>query len=394
MTRASSAGRTLRGAVAVGVTAVALLVAGCSGDPTPAPTPTADPWAAWDAALARTDTASARWLALGDSLTEGQGASTIDDRWIDLTRDALQHRYAVDGVVGGVGYRPGVFAVYPPDSTWAVWQSDQTDVSPDFTTPSLGYRSVDLSAGSSISYPVRGTGIDLWWSPGGGSFDYSIDGAEPRTIDTSAAGASDVSGGAGVTSVDGLESSLHTVTITVADDEPTGVVLEGFTAFDGDRDKGVTLFDSAHSGATVATFTADLDGFLSTVEAAQSDLVTITLGANDAVDTTPADLESGYLTLVEGIKALPEPPTVVVIDEFSSELDDLFARQGTSSDYQAAVTSVADRTGSVLVSLGDALPADAAADGDLSSLLSADGIHPNDAGARIIAGHMTELLGR
>lgn len=156
----------------------------------------------------------------------------------------------------------------------------------------------------------------------------------------------------------------------------------------------MSLFDSAHSGATVATFAADLDGFLSKVAAVQPDLVTITLGANDAVNTSPADLETGYLELVQGIKALDDPPTVVIIDEFSSDLANLFDRRGSSGDYEAAVETVAEQTGSVRVSLGDALPADAAADGDIASLLSDDGVHPNDAGARVIARYMVELLGR
>ena len=413
MTRASSAAspttppasrparrRGVRALVVVAVAAATALVAGCSGEPTPAPTPTADPWAAWDAALAETDTASARWLALGDSLTEGQGASSVENRWIDLTRDALQQRYAVDGVTGGVGYRPGVYAVYGPDSTWAAWQTDQTAVTPDYTTPSLGYRSVDLEPGSSVTYQVTGSDLDLWWSPGGGPFRYLVDGVEGAPVDTSAAGASDAEGGAGpvagagVTTVSGLESAVHTVTVFVDPDAPAGFVFEGITAFDGDRDRGVTLFDSAHTGATVADFTADLDGFLSKVAAAQPDLVTITLGANDAADIGPAELETGYRGLVDGIKALDDPPTVVLVDEFSSDLGGLFARQGSSADYQAAVASVAEQTGSVLLPLGDALLADAAADGELSSLLSADGVHPNDDGARVVADRMIELLGR
>jgi lysophospholipase L1-like esterase len=35
-----------------------------------------------------------------------------------------------------------------------------------------------------------------------------------------------------------------------------------------------------------------------------------------------------------------------------------------------------------------------AVDGRLSSLLSADGVHPNDDGARVVADRMIELLGR
>jgi lysophospholipase L1-like esterase len=53
---------------------------------------------------------------------------------------------------------------------------------------------------------------------------------------------------------------------------------------------------------------------------------------------------------------------------------------GDADEYDAVVRRLASQTGSAYVDLADALPSDGVA-----SLLSADGVHPNDAGQRVIA---------
>ena len=424
MTRRLVPGRGGRGgrlAAAALLGAAVLLVAGCAagGDPDPSTTP-ADPWAAWDAALADVDSSSARWLAVGDSLTEGQGAATVDDRWIDLTRDALRDAHPVDGVAGGVGYRPAVFATYPPDSPWASWAVERSDdARVDFTAPSLGFRALDLAPGAVVSYDVSGTDLDLWWSSGGGTFTWSVDGGDPAEVDTS-----DAAAGVNLTTVTDLDPGPHTVTVT-AEAATDVVVLHGLTQYDGDRDAGVVLLDSAHTGYTTADFTDQLAGWLEAVAAAEPDLVTITLGVNDASLSSPDEVAADYTALIGGLQSLDAPPTVVVVDEFSAGLGDTAAWQGTRDEYERALQEVVDDTGVASLSLGEALaeatgaasssPGGAAsgtgasssgASGSgatatptgeaatLGSLIAGDGIHPNDAGQRAIARYMTEALGR
>ncbi|TDT64126.1 SGNH/GDSL hydrolase family protein [Frigoribacterium sp. PhB116] len=349
-----------------------------------------DAWAAWDAALVDVDGSPARWLAVGDSITEGQGASSVDARWVDLTRDALRAAHPVDGVTGGVGYRPAVFATYGPDSPWGDWATDrQGGVDLDGTSPALGFRSLELEPGARVSWPVTGTDVDLWWAGGGGSFTWDVDGTRQGQVDTGASSAS-----SSVTPVEDLGSGPHTVTVTVAagdrSDEP--VVLHGLAAFDGDRERGVTLYDSARSGATTGTFTDDLAGWLEAVAAAEPDVVTITLGANDLRGSSPEEFADGYRDVVEGLQALDAPPTVVVVDEFPVAAGLADTGQAPIADYAAALDEVVDETGVVSVSLGDALAG--AGNTDLRSLLSSDGLHPNDAGQRAIAAFMTGVLGR
>jgi len=385
------------------VAAAALLLTGCTGDasttdtsdsatPSPSssgPAPsTTDPWATWDAALASVDAEPARWLALGDSITEGQGASALDTRWVDLARDGLRAAHPVEGVPGGVGYRPAAFATYGPDSPWAQWAGDRRGrTSVDTSTPDLGFRALELSPGASLRYDVVGTDLDLWWTPGGGTFRYRVDAGAEQAVDTSVAAST-----TGITSVTGLASGPHAVTISVDDDAGSGVVLQGLAQFDGDRDRGVALVDSARSGATVSTFTDDLPAFLAAAAAAEPDLVTITLGANDAVTTGPDELAERYTTLIEGLQSLDSDPTVLVVDEFTEGLSVTSAWDAPAADYRAALDEVVEQTGVASVTVDEAL---ASAGGtDLGALLSADGLHPNDDGQRVLAAFMTETLAR
>jgi len=367
----------------------------------------ADAWATWDAALAAVDDEPARWLAVGDSITEGQGASSVGTRWVDLTRDGLRAAHPVEGVAGGVGYRPAAFATYGPDSPWAQWATARdgrtTSVS---DVADLGLRAVELDPGSSLRYDTVGTDLDLWWTPGEGAFSYRVDAQAEVVVDTAAGGSgasdgssgadpsdgSDASGTVGVTEVTGLAAGPHVVTISVADDAPASVVLQGLAQFDGDRGRGVTLYDSARSGATVSTFTDDLDGFLAAAGAAQPDLVTVTLGANDAVTTSPDDLATGYTTLIEGLQGLDSAPSVLIVDEFTPALSVASAWNGPAADYRSAVEEVARQTGAARVTIDEALAGSGVT--DLGSLLSADGLHPNDAGQRVLADYLTATLAR
>jgi lysophospholipase L1-like esterase len=395
VTGASSA---RRGLPLAGLLTAALLLTGCTGGDGPDDGASAGPssgassstgpdsgtgsdraWAAWDAALADVDESPARWLAVGDSLTEGQGASSVETRWVDLARDGLRAAHPVDGVTGGVGYRPAVFATYGPDSPWGDWAADrQGGVAPDGTTP---------DPGAQVSWPVTGTDVDLWWAGGGGSFTWDVDGTRQGPVDTGDAAAS-----SSLTPIEGLEAGAHTVTVTVDGDSDEAVVLHGLAAFDGDRDRGVTLYDSARSGATTTTFTDDLAGWLEAVAAARPDVVTITLGANDLRSLDPEEFADGCLDIVEGLQGLDAPPTIVVVDEFPVAAGLADSGRAPVSEYADALDEVVDDTGIVSVSLGDALASSGS--GDLRSLLSSDGLHPNDAGQRAIATFMTSVLAR
>ncbi|WP_181434646.1 MULTISPECIES: GDSL-type esterase/lipase family protein [unclassified Curtobacterium] len=370
--------------VAALVLAILLTLTGCTaastrasgGEPTTPSAVARDPLATWNAAVEDRAHAPARWVAVGDSLSEGQGASTRSDRWLDLTLAALREAHPTEGAAGGAGYLPAEFAVYGPDSTWGDWASATTgSTSFDDSVPDLGYRAVRMLPGSSRTYTFTGTGVDIWWTryPGSGSFTYRVDSSSPVQVDTDGAASTGT-----MTKVDGLTAGKHTVTVSAL-----GTVdLEGFTVYDGDRDRGVTLLDATHSGATVGLFTKDEAGFLGAMRRAAPDLVTITLGGNDAKSLTADQLLPDYERFVRALRRLPSKPSVLVIGEFAPGPSMQAQLREPWSAYRDVAKRVAAATGSAYVSIADAFPGDLASRPGISPT---DDLHPDDRGQRTIS---------
>ena len=359
---------------------VAVGLAGCSAS---APQATSTSFSTWNTAVANRATSAARWVAVGDSITEGQGASSRSHRWLTLTLAKLRRHDPTTGVPGGIGYLPAEYAVYGPDSTWGNWVGDATGTDQFVTTiPDLGYRAVGMDAGATRTYSFTGTGLDVWWAryPGSGAFTYSIDNGTPRRVKTDGAASAGT-----VTEIDGLDAGRHTVTVSAI----AAFDLEGFTVFDGDRHKGISLFDSAHSGSTVATFLADEKGYLSAMRRAAPDLVTITLGENDAAHLTPAQLRPQYLKLIRALKALPTKPSILIIGEYQAGPAMTASMSSPWKSYLGVIKGVAKTTNTGYMSLYDSLPV-ATTSG--KGYFSTDGLHPNDKGQRKIAGLVYDEL--
>lgn len=383
--------RAFRSALIALPVVVVLAAAGCSSpDPAPTSSPTstptsADPLATWDAAVAGRAHAAANWVAVGDSLTEGQGASARSDRWIDLTLDQLRTASPTTGAPGGVGYLPAQFAVYRPDSPWADWSTTHAgDSAFDDTIPDLGYRALSMQAGATRTYEFTGTDLDIWWTryQGSGAFTYAIDSGTTKSVDTDGSDSTSQ-----LTAVHGLTSGEHSVTITA-----TGPFdLQGLTIRNGDDGKGITLFDASHSGATVDLFTKDTDGFLGAVRKAAPDLVTITLGGNDAQEVTAAQFRSRYTAFVRRIQALPTKPSVLIVGEQQPSSTELQTVKSPWSAYEQAMRTVASTTGSAYVDVAPVFPP---GDGSTArqGISTTDQLHPDDEGQRMFAKAVTAAL--
>lgn len=377
----------------------AALATGCTtGTPASSPTTSGDggattgaardtgPLATWQRALDDRADEPATWLAIGDSLTEGQGASSREARWLGLAGADLRERFPTDGVTGGAGYLPARFAVQGPDSPWGSWATGSTaPLALQGDVPSFGHRSVDLAPGQSAIYPVTGDGLDLWWAPGGGTATWSVDGGAPETVDTGVDTAGGTTASAPlVTEIEGLAPGDHAVTVTAVD----AVGLEGLTAYDGDRDAGVVTVDSARTGATIGTFLDDLPAFLERVERVEPDVVTLSLGINDAIQgRTPDQIADDYRALFDGLRGVGSSPSIVVLGEFVPGTSVAAVLPSPLADYTAAVRGAAAEAGAEYVGLEEALPADG-----LEGLLSADGLHPSDAGQRRVADLVVSVL--
>ncbi|SDR87362.1 GDSL-like Lipase/Acylhydrolase family protein [Friedmanniella luteola] len=366
---------------------VVLLTAGScrsgAGAPAPSATRTVGVLDQWRAALAGRASEPAVWYSIGESLAEGQGASTVESRWFTQVSDAL---HAADPGGGRADYVPARQRVYGPDSPWGnrYSASEGTLVMRDGSAEAgygfadLGHKALEMAPGASLTFSVTGTSVDLCWvgAPLAGTFSYTVDGGPPVSVSTT----TETPAPASRTRATFATGGDHTVVVTAASD----VVFAGLMVYDGGETSGITTVDGAWSSATLAVpFLTDLEGWRQTTSTLAPDLVTIELGGNDVLQgTDPATFRQQAQSLVDMLMSLPTPPSIywVFPYQFSPTLDNA-DQMGTYQDQIAQLVAANPSVG--LLSLRDQMPAATAAGG---GLYASDGLHPNDAGQRVIAG--------
>jgi lysophospholipase L1-like esterase len=361
------------------------------GNATPAPSGSSygdNALAHWSSAVADRNSQPATWVAWGDSFTEGQGASSRPDRWIDQALGGLRGTYPTTGVAGGAGYLPSFYATYAPDSTWMPFTSSGGSHTWEYWGGSLGNRIVNMSAGGYETFTVTGTSVDILYSQGaGGTFSYRVDSGTPVNVSTS--GSYDPSSHVHVTFT---TPGTHTITLTGVSGTS---YLEGVMVYNGDETKGIRLYDAAHTGATTDDFTSSMWDQAEITATVKADLVTIALGANDYLSgsETPAGVTANLQDMIDSIRSKAsthsthQPSIAVVIPWDFSAYGTINGH--TWSDFADAIRDVADADSSValldLTSTGS--PA-----GVGGGLYASDGLHPSDSGQAAIGAAATAFL--
>lgn len=331
--------------------------------------------ATWRTALADQATSPATWIAFGDSITEGQGASSRANRWIDKTRDSLRTTL---GISGGVGFLPAWYATYGPDSPWQPYSAQTGAIVNDSWGIAWGERSASLNQGATITWTVTGTHADIWWLTNGGTFTWQVDGGATTSVSTTGTYKGD-----NRTRIALGAAGSHTITVTAS----TGVCyISGVMAFNGDRDSGVQLIDAGHTGYNSANFT-DSDQFTllpSMVTLAAPDLVTIALGTNDCINgVAVATTKANVVSLIAKIRQAAPAVSVVVVVMYAPA-----AESAAWPAYATALRSIAtdDPTVTLLdlyASMGTATT---------SGYWRSDALHPSDSGHTYIAQQAAALL--
>ena len=359
-----------------GLTLVALVALGGLWTAAPASAATSVT-ARWESALANRQAAPATWLAMGDSVVEGQGASTLAKRWINQALGLVRQADPTTGAPGGVGYLAGWDYLYGPDSSWTPYAGRSGTVSNVSAPTSFGELTARLSRGGSQTYSITGTSADIAYDfvSGGGTLSYQLDGGQARTLSTSGAARPDAK-----IHVAFPATGTHSLRIAAASGT---VYLEGVTAYNGDEAKGIRLVADAHAGFDSASYLADRANLNKLTAAAAPDLVTIDWGANDYLNAThtPAQLTANLQSEIANLRGLlvTKQPSIAVVLPYSFGT----ARNALGyawADYGAAIRAVTAADPSV--GLMD-LSAMSTTGGNISAN---DGIHPSDQGQAVLAG--------
>jgi hypothetical protein len=120
----------------------------------------------WGSALSLLNFGPARWLAIGDGSTEGQGASTRANRWID---QALATIRTAKGAPSGQQFMSAAYGVTGPDSPWATTGVTYAGSTTVGTSAGIGYRHVQLSTtGGTAPFGTAPFGTAPFGGGGGG----------------------------------------------------------------------------------------------------------------------------------------------------------------------------------------------------------------------------------
>lgn len=135
-------------------------------------------------------------LCVGDSITEGVGASTFHGRWLDLLQDDLRSANPTSGIGdgGGVAYLPAwrsstVGNCPNCDDGNPTWAGGVSAGAP-LPVTGMGYRSGIIDTGGTITYPaVTGDMIEVWYVEGHAipdidPLELSVDGGDPILVIT------------------------------------------------------------------------------------------------------------------------------------------------------------------------------------------------------------------
>ncbi|HYH74795.1 MAG TPA: SGNH/GDSL hydrolase family protein [Candidatus Saccharimonadales bacterium] len=335
----------------------------------------------WSNAVKNRNTAPATWVAWGDSFTEGQGASSMQERWTNETLGSLRSTFPTTGVTGGVGYLPGFYSVYGPDSTWTPYTAAGGNHWWEDWGGSLGNRIISLQTGGYETFTVTGTSVDIMYSQGaGGTFSYKVDNGTAVNVNTTGSyiPSKKVNVSLGT-------PGTHTVTVTGVSGTS---YFEGIMAYNGDETKGIRMYDAGHSGATTDDYVYSTWDQAEITASAKADLVTIELGANDflSASATPAQVTTNLQDMIDSIRSKAtthsthQPSIALVIPWDFSAYGPV---NGYSwNDFADAIRDVA--TNDTSVGLLD-LTVTGTPAGTGGGLYASDGLHPSDAGHAAIA---------
>ncbi|MGH7196402.1 MAG: SGNH/GDSL hydrolase family protein [Candidatus Saccharimonadales bacterium] len=353
----------------------------------------------WTTGLANRHYARCNVVCLGDSITEGQGATEADRRWAARLRDNLRTRFQTTGVSGGGRGFLGAAGSGESSFTWPATIAGSPAVA-----STLGPKSqfVQLNgSGQSITYSLTGDSADIMWTqvPFGGTFSWQVDGGAATNVSTN--GGSTVDGILTHISL-GVGQGAHTLTLNWVSGN---AVIDGVVEYSGDYAAGIQVHDAGHYGWQTSDWTGALasggSGPAAAINALSPTALVITLGVNDQyANVTPATFQSNLTSIIGQLRAVDSAPYPSIV------LNMLPPRQGQSgftypwSQYVTAAWNVAAADtggpgGTSLVTvmdftLGPRMPS---ADSDSYGVWqSGDLVHPSNKGHSLIADYLTSFL--
>ena len=345
----------------------------------------------WLAALASRNTVRANIACIGNSVTEGNGASVFSRTWVQQLGPMLNARFPTPGLAAhGRGYlNPAPFDPFP-------WNPDAYVTNAPALTSSFGFGpallSFDISTGPNVvTYALNGTAADIMYltAPGGGVFSWAVDGGAATDVDTNTTFADGVLTGAELGA-----AGAHTLVLRHV--SGGGTFIDGVIESDGDTNSGIMVHGCGFGSTTSAEWLAAAGNVTQpqALAALSPGLIIIELGLNDrASGITPAQTGANLTALIAQQRAAyATPPPFLLLAAYNAALDG----PTTPAQWQQYVNAMYQVAGSDLLGQVDVLdltlrmPSTGAA--NTWSLYYSDQIHPDDNGHQMIADALCDFL--
>lgn len=350
------------------------------------------------AGLANRHYARCNIVCLGDSISEGQGATNVDRRWIARLRDNLRNRYQTTSLSGG---GRGFLGAASSGEISFVWPATITGSPAQATTLGPKGQFVQLNgAGQTIVYNLVGDSADIMWTqvPFGGTFSYSIDGGSAVNVSTNGGGIVDGM----LTHINLGANSAHTLTLAWVSGSAN---IDGVVEYSSDYTRGLQVHDAAHYGWQTTNWVSVTAGGTASPARAISQLspaaIIITLGVNDQfAGVPPATVQTNLTTIISQLRAATTAPYPAVILNMLPPRINQSSYTYPWSQYVAAAWNIAANDtggpgGSSIVTVMDFTlgPRMLGADTDVyGGWPVGDEVHPSDKGHSLIADAVTTFL--
>lgn len=266
------------------------------------------------AALAARATTPFNIVCLGDSMTEGQGATAFGNRWVDVLRTTLRSRFPTAGVTGGAGLISPTNGLVSESATVFPVVNASTVLTNSQSGPKKRNRRF-TGAGQISTWTVTGTSADImyWQGTTTGTVKWSVDGGATTNLAT--AGAS--SAGGTMLRISLGASGVHTVAIEWVSGTS---YIEGLVVYDGDETAGIRVHEAGKSGESAYNWDQvnheATTAWSRSVAQLNPHLVIIGLGINDfhAGTVTKAQYKSALSSMIADIRTnTATDPTFMLI---------------------------------------------------------------------------------
>lgn len=347
------------------------------------------------AAIAGCDIARCNIVALGDSVTEGEGATLFAGRWAAQAtrRLRLANPTTVNGSTGGYGFIP----VRSTGETSYTWPITANGGAAGWGTapqgPVRGAAIANSSGNLTFTAPASTTSAQVMFYANGddSQFSYQVNSGAVTTETVSAS-----TGDGALTSSISISGGQ---VLTVSWVSGT-VYLEGIVHYAGDENSGIAIHGCGRFGWQAGE-TGDSDGWNQSgygagydwqpsIAALNPAAILLFLGINDAKYYSASAYQANTETLVSGLRATSGLATTPIIPVIPYEATESFI--SAWSAYCAAIRALAaaDTVGAQVIDLNYRMPA--VSSGALYGNLYSDDWHPNDRGHALVGKIIAEAL--